>query len=225
MQSSLSPILVIVGVESLFTVLIFVLCTLIYHKTKELYQLTKEKSLQFFRKSFLFFSIAYIFRFFLLFVGFYSKVLPKNLGWIEIILLIGTGYFSTSAILYLAMSELWKKIDRKTIRVNPNHIVQAVAVTIAVITLALRIPIILAIVQLILLLLIIIISLIWKQTQKRKHLTITSIYVLLFVFWIANLLAWGPPGSLTPPVIQIGLRISSITIFFALFFKVLKWMK
>ena len=212
------PIPAIIGLEAISSILIIVLCLLIFHKTKEMYQLTKDKGLLYFRYSFLFFALAYVFRFCLFFLRQSSIASVHDLPIITVALLFATGYSSTVAILYLTMSELWKIMGR----FKPSYVVHGMAVIISILAFASKSQLLVAMVQLVLLMGIIVISILWKQVSKRKHLVITSIYVMLFLFWIANLLAWGPPG--VPPIsIRIALRVVSVAIFIVIFYKVFKW--
>ena len=57
--------------ELIYTTIIVIFCYLIYHKTKEIYNLTKYKGIHYFRNTFLFFALAYASRFILhlLFIG------------------------------------------------------------------------------------------------------------------------------------------------------------
>jgi len=208
----------IIGLEVVYSIIITVLCLLIYHKTKEMYKLTKDKGLWYFRNSFLFYALAYVFRFFLLFLRPSSITSVHDLPIIAIVLLFATGYSSTIAIIYLAMSVLWKRMGR----FKSDYVIHGIAFIISIIAFASRSHLFLVIVQLILLIVIIAISILWKRVIKKKHFVITSIYVLLFIFWVANLMSWGPPGF-PHSSIRIILRVISVTIFFVIFYKVFKW--
>jgi len=185
----------IIGLEVVYSIIITVLCLLIYHKTKEMYKLTKDKGLWYFRNSFLFYALAYVFRFFLLFLRPSSITSVHDLPIIAIVLLFATGYSSTIAIIYLAMSVLWKRMGR----FKSDYVIHGIAFIISIIAFAS-----------------------WKRVIKKKHFVITSIYVLLFIFWVANLMSWGPPGF-PHSSIRIILRVISVTIFFVIFYKVFKW--
>ena len=101
--------------ELVYTVIIVLLCFIIYFKTKDMYELTKYKGIQYFRNAFLFFGFAYIVRFLFHMVKLSNITFDLFIPMREIgpFLLVFTTYFSTMAIFYLFYSAIWKKIKTK----------------------------------------------------------------------------------------------------------------
>ena len=100
------------GMELLFAVIIFVLCLIIYLKTKESYQLTKHRGIKYFRDAFLFFGISYLVRFsFMLAKLFFDIRLFR--GELGSLFILPLGYLSTIAIFYLGLSIVWRKFNTK----------------------------------------------------------------------------------------------------------------
>ncbi len=106
----------IFGTEIIYTILIMIFCILVYFKTKEIYNLTKHKGIQFFRYAFVFFGLAYASRLFLFLIIFSAESMFKH--FIPRIMLMPVfnlimAFFSTMAILYLTYSTIWKKINNE----------------------------------------------------------------------------------------------------------------
>ena len=64
-----------IGSELIYTLIIIIMCGIIYFKTKEIFDLTKHKGIGFFRNTFLFFALSYLMRFFGQIFMFYNSFL------------------------------------------------------------------------------------------------------------------------------------------------------
>ncbi len=211
-------------IELVHTLIILIFCSLIYFKTKEAYQLTKHKGIQFFRYSFLFFGLAYASRLFLhiFLIGqtiiFEPLIKHQGIMLMPVFNLI-IAYFSTMAILYLTYSTVWKKFSMDHFITFSNII----AILIAALAFIYRSHIIISITQLLLLVITSIISI--QKYQKRKKKTHTrSLYLLISVFWLINLFIVGPKKFLSFEI-KLALELISIGIFFLIYYKVKKWIK
>ena len=104
------PPIVSLGTDISYFVLLSVLCFAIYWKTRDVYSFTKLKTVFHFRNIFLYFGLAYTFR---LFYVFY--ILSSDLGMgmmmdFQLLGLLVVSYFSTLAILSVAMTVIIKKV-------------------------------------------------------------------------------------------------------------------
>lgn len=203
-----------IGAELIYSLIIIILCSLIFFKTKEMSNLTKHRGIQFFRYAFLFFGLAYTFRMVL-----YAILLNPSFHFIGMGRLIRslirmvTAYFSTMAIFSLVYSTIWKKINIKPFLIISNLI----SILIAVIAFIFKSQMQLSLIQL--LLLIISIVIIHKKTTKTKIL-----YYSIFLVWLLSLVAldWR---RLVPLELKVLFQIFSIGIFAILYYKVTKWIK
>lgn len=203
------------GTEWIFSIIIVLLCFLIYYKTKEIFNLTNHKGIYHFRTSFLFLGIAYLLRLlfrssimFEIFVrGKYFKT-----GFFVI------GFFSTVAIMHLFLSVSWKKFKRKPTKLMINLL----ATIISLFSFLSGEPTILILTQLTLLVLTVIIAFDNKFNKNKSKLFL--IYVLLFIFWAGSLIPFGSRKYFSFDIIPI-VHIVSITIFLVIYYKVNKWIK
>lgn len=212
-------------IELVYTIIIVVFCTLVYFKTREIYNLTKYKGIQFFRYAFLFFGLAYASRLFLyiIIVGnilvFEPFMPPRHMSIIPVSNLV-MAYFSTMALLYLAYSTIWKKFSMEHFLTFSNII----ALFIAVIAFISRSPIIVSLTQLLLLAATVIISV--RAYEKDKKRTNTrALYFLIAVFWLISLFVINDPRRLLPFWFKVSLQIISLMVFVVIYHKVAKWIK
>ena len=207
--------------ELIYTTIIVIFCYLIYHKTKEIYNLTKYKGIHYFRNTFLFFALAYASRFILhlLFIGgsAFDIFLPR--GIFMPIVMVPVGYLSTMAIFYLMYSVIWKKIKNNHFLIFSNII----AILVSIIAFISRSPQITTFVQFIL----IVFTLIMIFTNPKKHKKLSQIkvlYILLFLFWLFNMYILGPRRFLAYEM-QFIFQMLSLVVFFIIYNKVTKWVK
>ncbi|MEW5896654.1 MAG: hypothetical protein AB1668_03110 [Nanoarchaeota archaeon] len=205
------------GTELVYTVIVVSLCFLIYFKTKESYALTKHCGIKYFRNAFLFLGLSYLLRFIFAIAIFSSiKTDIPSLQGIEFllfaILIITIGYLSTMAIVYLALSSLWKKFESK----YPLLIGHCIAILITLIAVLMHSPFILVHLQS-LLLLVAFISFLAYTRNKKVPLRI--LYILTFAFWLINIWFLRPRPFL-PLEIRIPTHIISIIIFAIIYYKI-----
>ena len=206
-------------VELSYTLIVVFFCFMIYIKTREIYDLTKYKGIQYFRITFLFFGLAYLFRFafvlFLLIRATFDVYLLSSV--FKFVPLILSGYFSTMAILSLTYSTIWKKIHFKHTLLISN----AIAILISGIALISLYPFPLILSQAVLLIFTIAYPI---YSKSRKISPLFVLYIMFFLFWIINLFTLCPKRFL-PFGIQILLNIVSIVLIGIIYYKVYRWTK
>ena len=208
------------GTELVYTVVIMVLCLVIYYKTKEMYDLTKYTGINYFRNAFLFFGLAYIVRF-LLHMMMISRVsfdlfLPMRQLMAPLLALIG--YFSTMAIFCLVYSLVWKKIAVRRFLWFSHSI----AITISLATVLTHSHFILAMLQFVLLLFAAILSFAMHQKSRKSHMRL--LYILVVLFWLLNLYLIGP-RRFVPFELNLLFQALSLVVFLLIYRKVTKWVQ
>lgn len=206
------------GIELVYSTIIVALCFMVYFKTKEIYELTKHKGIQFFRYAFLFFGLAYASRLFLhlLIVGSITFDVMMSRRAIMPLSNLAVGYFSTMAILYLTYSTIWKKI-------KPEHFFlfsNIFALFVAAVAFIFISPAMLSLLQLILLVFAVFFLAVEKKTRKVSPAKL--LYLLIFVFWLMNLFALSPRRFL-PFEVKLVFQAVSIIVFIIIYYKVSKW--
>ena len=207
--------------EFLYTLIVVVLCFLVYHKTKEIYELTKHQGIKYFRSAFLFLGLAYVSRFLLhliILTGISLRfIIPKRIMFFPVFTVPVT-YLSTMAIFFLIYSTIWKRIQYKNFLILSN----IVAILISVTAFFSRSLILVSILQLIILLFTVMIS--TRNHKKKKKKYTRTLYFLISILWLINLLLLSP-GRIFPPGSKILFQTFSIIVFVVVYFKVLKWIK
>jgi hypothetical protein len=208
------------GTELVLSIIIILLCLIIYQKTKDMYKLTGHKGIAFFRNTFLFLGLAYFFKY-VIRIRFITTLFDKGTAHIFLMPLsfLTSSLLSTIAISYLFLSLTWKKTNSK----HAKWIFIPIAFLVAFISMITREPMFIILLQSILLIATVIFSL--KLTKKSKKLSkLFVIYNLLFIFWIIDLLSLSPRKFL-PPYFNLFVQIASFVIFIIIFVKVNKWLK
>jgi len=211
------------GTELVYTIVILILCFLVYLKTKEIYDLTKHKGIQFFRYAFLFFGLAYASRLFLYLIIIGNSQLSRFLIHRRTIMPLFNllvAYFSTMAILNLMYSTIWKKINSEHFLTFSNII----ALVIAVIAFVSKSPMIVSIIQLALLLITIIISTKTHNKKTKNISTTRKLYLLISLFWLINLFVLSPKSFL-PFELKVFFQLISVLVFITIYHKVTKLIK
>jgi len=208
-------------VELGYTLIVVLLCFMIYYKTREIYDLTKHEGIKYFRMTFLFFGFAFFFRFLSIFLMLMGMTLDINLSWhiIRIFPLVFNGYFSTMAILSLIYSIISKQIQIRHIFLIANGI----AIVISGFVFISRSPYLLTLSQAGLMIITILFTF-YVFGKSRKVSRLFILYILFFVFWLANLFALAP-RRLFPFEIQTAIQIVSIVVIGIIYHKVTKWTK
>ncbi len=208
------------AVELSYTLIVVFFCFMIYIKTKEMYDLTKYKGIQYFRITFLFFGLAYLFRFafiLLLLIRATFDVYSLSIAF-KLVPLILSGYFSTMAILSLTYSILWKKLQIKHIFLIFN----VIALLIFGITFFSRSPFILILTQTVLLIFTSVMIAYYIVSKSGKISQLYMLYILFILFWMVNLIALGPRRFI-PFEVQIVFQIISVAVIGIIYYRVAKW--
>lgn len=207
--------------ETLFTVLAVAFCFAIYFKTKEIFELTKYKGIEYFRTAFLFFGLSYLVR--LVFGLMMFSAIELNfhpaINAFSLILILLLGYFSTAGIFYLLFTFVWKRFDNKKM-VLCGHLI---AILLSVIVFITRSHMILLMLQTILLLAGVIVVFLLHD-PKKKISQINVLYYLVSALWLMNLwvLDRGRPFFFG---VEMLFYLLSIAVFLYIYYKVFKWVK
>ncbi|MFH1511486.1 MAG: hypothetical protein ABIF10_07380 [Candidatus Woesearchaeota archaeon] len=211
-----------IGVESFYALIILVLCVLVFLKTREIFELTKHKGIQFFRYAFIFFGFAYASRFVLYMIIISNNIVCEFCRYGRQLLPVTSlvvAYFSTMAILSLVYSIIWKRMKVEHFLIWSNII----SLFVAVIAFSFRSPMVLSIVQLLFL---VCASFIMIRTHKKDHsrFNTKALYLLIFAFWLLNLFILEP-RRVIPFEIKVVFQVISVAVFAAILYKVAKWTK
>ncbi len=172
--------------ELIYSLIIVISCSVIYIKTKELYELTSHKGIKYFRNAFLFFGIAYLSRMILRLFIIIDGPEPIN------IFLFNLGYFiflyaGLMAGFYLIYSSVWKKFN------DPEKLgwfFHPIALTItAIFIIFLFGPLTLLILAIIFLTAAILAYKRKKSLKRDSFNKVHIIYMLLFISLILNAIA------------------------------------
>jgi hypothetical protein len=210
------------GVELIYSFVIIFCSLMIYFVTKEMYELSSYNGLKYFRRAFLFFAIAYFFRYFIMFflvlfnISEILDISPRFIGWISLFVF---SYSSSMAVFYLLYSVMWKKWNHSKLKI---YLFNFLAIIIAMIGIFLRGMEANLISNMILFVFICFILFIaYKDSKdKNKGKGLYIIYLLLFIFWILNIIDILIPRFLH--IYQIVIYLASISIFMTILYKVLK---
>lgn len=204
--------------EILYSFIIIACSLMIYFGTRELYELSLYKGIKYFRLSFLYFAIAYFFRSFVKFLLItinQSRILDvpiRNSGRIGFVFFV---FFGSMSILYLLYSALYKKSKSGK---NWSPILYVIAILLALLSSIIRNPIIHLIIQL--LFFVGVVSAILVVDRSKNHQNLYVIYLLLFFFWLLNMIDLIIPNVFQG--IQIMIYLASISIFLLILYKVIK---
>jgi len=199
--------------ELVYTLVIVILCAMIYLKASKVFNLTRHKGIWFFGSAFLFFGLAYATRFLFHLASSQFFALRMRMP----IALAFVGFFSTLAIFSLIHSSIWKKVNDTLFLVFSS----LAAVTVSFATLIYRSPNVLALFQLLLLAFAVALVL-FKHTKKFSQAKI--LYILLLVFWLISLVLLQPPRFMLYEL-RIAMQALSLGLFGFIFYRVAKWIK
>lgn len=210
------------GIELAYTIVILIFCFLVYFKTREIYNLTKHKGIQFFRYAFIFFGLAYASRLFLYLMIFGSDNM-FGFGMVRRSMMpvsnLVVAFFSTMAILYLAYSTIWKKMNSEHFLTFSNII----ALFVAVMAFVSRSTLIVPLIQLVLMAFVAVIIL-RNHKKDKKRFSTKALYLLICAFWLLSLFALQSRRFM-PFEVKIAFQLASIAVFVAIYLKVAKWVK
>jgi len=210
-----------IGTEIIYAFVIILCSLMIYFGTRELYELTSHKGIKYFRQAFLFFALAYFFRSFIKFIIKYFDLrnifefAPMLFGPITLFLF---AYLSSIAIFYLLYSVIYKRLEKKKYVL---YLIHAIALVFAFLILLSQNPLMHLYINGILFILAGITVYFAKiNSKKKKGQNLYTIYILLFIFWILNILDILVPAFIE--IFQLIIYLSSISIFLTILYKVLR---
>lgn len=218
------------GAELIYAFVIVVCSIMVYHATKEMYELTSYKGIKYFRQAFLFFAIAYFLRysikFFLIFFNLRESIEfsfqhmggmpPFIFGWASLFVFL---YFSSMAVFYLLYSIMWKKWSRSKLSIYLFNILSLIIAFIGASFGGRQMYLILNILLFLLVSFILFVA--YKDSKKKqKEKGLFVIYLLLFAFWILNVVDTLLPKFLQ--FYQMLIYLTSIFLFMIILYKVLK---
>jgi len=218
-----SPELMGFGAEIIYSFIIILCSLMVYFGTKELYELSSYKGIKYFRQAFLFFALAYFFRSFIKFIMIYFQVdriidfSPKAFGPFTLFIFI---YFSTIAVFYLIYSAIWKIWNKHP---NTIYIFHFLAFVMSLAILLAKSPFVYLIINaaLFVFILFLIGYLMYKtEKSKMKKSNLYVVYLLLFVFWLLNVIDILIPKFLQ--TFQLLIYLVSTGIFLLILYRVIK---
>jgi hypothetical protein len=210
------------GSEVIYSFVIIICSLMIYIGTRELYMLSSYKGIKYFRQAFLFFALAYFFRSFIKFALIYFDVgqimdfSPRVFGPVTLFIFM---YFSSMAIFYLLYSVMWKRLEGKFKKIYLFHLLAIIISSVSILS---RSPIVNFGLNLFLLLFVILIvyTAYINTKNKTKGYNLYTIYILLTVFWILNIIDILMPKFLS--TFQLIIYLTSSGIFLLILYKVLR---
>ena len=211
-----------IGVELIYSFVLIVCSLMVYYSTKEMYELSSYKGIKYFRESFLFFAAAYFFRYFIQFIlSFFNlrdilEFSPMYLGWISLFVFL---YASSMAVFYLLYSVMWKTWNHSRSKL---FLFNVLAIIMAVVGSSFRNIGVSLLINVILLAFVLFVLLIAKRDSKDKKTGkgLFVIYLLLFIFWILNVVYILIPQFLE--LYKLAIYLISILLFMIILYKVLK---
>lgn len=206
--------------EILYAFIIIACSLMIYFGTKELYELSQYKSIKYFRNAFLYFALAYFSRTIIKVILIHFKVArvlefsPRIWGPITLFIFV---FFSTMAIFSLLHSIIYKHFKDSKIQSIIFPVFSAVLALLTILTHDRRIYLAIN-----MLLLVIILATIYKarKENQKKTNTLYITYILLFIFWLLNIIDILIPDFLQG--IQLLIYLASSGIFLSILYKVIK---
>ncbi|MCK5023390.1 MAG: hypothetical protein KAS04_04415 [Candidatus Aenigmarchaeota archaeon] len=210
----------IFGSEVVYFIAVAILCLGIYLRTKDIYALSRLKTIFHFRNIFLYFFLAYAFRFVYLFILLSSDLGFRSLMIFQIFGMLVVSYFSTMAILSVLMTVLVKRISTERKHVNILlHISSIVLLAVVFVTGSLYVLAIFHIAILAFAAITMILKRKGSHFSNQNRIT----YILLFIFWIINLFEFGRGN--VQFITQLGVHAISVAIFLSIYLRLRKRLK
>ena len=209
--------------EIIYSFVIILCSLLIFVGTKKLYELSSHKGIQYLRESFLFFAIAFFFGSFIkIFFTLSNSSMLRGMSQIifQSLSLFIFIYFSSIAVFYLIYSMMWKRWNGHSKKIWLFHVLGFLISTISILLNSARIYFLINFLILIFILLSLYFVRHDSKKQKKKKTDIYAVYILLFVFWMLNVIDVLIPKFFEE--IQLIIYLASIGIFMAVLYKVLK---
>lgn len=211
-----------IGAELIYSFVIVICSLMVYYATKEMYELSSYKGIKYFRQAFLFFAIAYFFRYFIqFFLVFFNlrdilEFSPRYIGWGSLFIFL---YASSMAVFYLLYSVMWKKWNHSRSKILLFNILAWIIALIGSSFRGIGVSLILNIILLVFVSFVLFIA--YQDSKgKKKGKGLFIIYLLLFIFWILNVINILIPKFLQ--LYQLAIYLASILLFMIILYKVLK---
>jgi len=211
-----------IGLQLIYSFVIIVCSLMIYYSTREMYKLSSYKGIKYFRQSFLFFAVAYFFRYFIsFFLVFFNiqNVIDISPTFIFLGSLFIFLYSSSMAVFYLLYSVMWKKWNHSMQKIYLFNIFAILIAFIGTLFGGMGVTIILNLILLLFVSFILFIA--YKDSKnKQKGKSLFIIYLMLFIFWILNVIDVLIPKFLQ--IYQLVIYLASILLFMIILYRVLK---
>lgn len=202
------------SVELAYAALVVLICVVIYVMTRELYSLSGHKGIRFFRNAFLFFALAYVFRFVPLLFRLAELRMPGH----RIGFLVGTylfGYASSMAIISLARSVTWKRLEKGLL--SRPWVYHFIALVLPLSVLLERSLQAFFLTQWLLIMAAFFITHRYHARRPRKH-SMYYTYMFLLLFWMMNVAIASIPRFMTTAI--YALYAFSTALFIVILYKV-----
>lgn len=198
-----------IGINLVYSFVIFLICLIVYLETREISKLSSYKGINFFRNTFLFFGISYLLKFILT-----LEIFGKGFSFVGEGIFFGVAlYAGLMAGLYLVMAIGNKRLPQQI--GNWIFLVHALAILFSVIVLLTNNFLIYLIFQI--LILIVGIGFLYSNGKKTSMLII---YQLLLLFWILDIVDVFIPNFFGG--LQLIISLVSIGIFILVLYKIIK---
>ncbi|MFH1393790.1 MAG: hypothetical protein ABII71_02990 [Candidatus Micrarchaeota archaeon] len=209
------PPLEFIGIELIYFIAIVAMSMYIYFKSREIYNLTKHKGVDYFSNIFLFFSLAYLLRLWNVFSSTSEMMLGINLWektfYLDFLLL---GYFSTMAVIYLILTSLHRCMEKKF--EPPEALIHAGAIVFSVVIFVTKSYEIMLLLQILLMLVSTVFLL--RSSKGKTTFTMNRIsLLLLFAFWAISAIVIM---VMLPFIVKIFLYLVSAAVFTSFFLRV-----
>jgi len=207
-----------IGSELIYSFVIIACSLMIYFSTREMYELSSYKGIKYFRKAFLFFGIAFFFRYFVMFMLKFVNIprtiefSPRIFGTATLFVFL---YASSMSIFYLLYSIIWKKFNFNQKGIYVFHLL---AIIISIASIFTQNVGTLLSMQFGLFLCVAVLSFVFHK--EKKGLQLRLIYLLLFIFWIFNIISILIPDFFI--LSKVIVYLVSLGLFLSITYKVLR---
>ncbi len=206
------PPMEFLGIEMIYFIAIVTISMYIYIKSREIYNLTRHKGIDYFSNIFLFFSLAYLLRLWTVFSSVSDRILGINIWektfYLDFLLL---GYFSTAAVIYLILTALHRGMERKF--EPPDSLIHAGAIIFSMIIFVTKSYEIMLLLQILLIfasMIFLLVSSKGKTTFTMNRLTL----FLLFAFWAISAIVLMVPLFFIVKILLYAISAAIFTSFF-----------
>lgn len=206
----------IIGVETIYSLLVIIPSLIIYFKVFKLYNFSKYVGLKYFSNAFLFLSLGFLVRYFVMINNVLSGYQHQTIQSFNFLLIL-MEFLLILPGMFLFYSLIWKKFEDKSYSITPINtslfIIYSLALVFAVIDYILQSLILLYLSQILLFGLATIIS--YKNYRERKH-TFKQFYfismVLFLVIMVINFIAQYTINDY--PVMRVYAYIMTVVVVF-----------